>query len=196
MIIIGKSSAAISMICDALKGSDIEELFIYNNLGIEGKIKYAGHHIKETKILEDEFYYMGAVMPNTKKQLMKLFPFEYISLTNRTAYVSPDARIGQGTMIDANASILSGAIIGHMNTIYTSVISHGCITNDYVTVCPGAILCGSVHVGEGTMIGAGSVIKNGIKIGSNCVIGCGAVVVKNVANNKVMVGNPAKELIR
>jgi acetyltransferase-like isoleucine patch superfamily enzyme len=47
-------------------------------------------------------------------------------------------------------------------------------------------------VGECTWIGAGSVVKPGIKIGANSMIGVGSVVVKDIPDNVVVVGNPAR----
>lgn len=52
------------------------------------------------------------------------------------------------------------------------------------------------HVGtlvrSGAVIGAGSTILCGITIGSNAFIGAGSVVTKNVPDNEVWYGNPAR----
>ena len=50
-------------------------------------------------------------------------------------------------------------------------------------------------------VGSGAIIKNGkpekkIIIGKNSIIGAGAVVTKNVKPNSVVVGNPAKKIIK
>ena len=39
-------------------------------------------------------------------------------------------------------------------------------------------------------------VVKGVTIGRNSVIGCGAVVTKDVPNNSVVVGNPAKIIKR
>ena len=54
--------------------------------------------------------------------------------------------------------------------------------------------CLKTYVEDGASIGAGSVILPGIRIGKKAIIGAGAVVVKDVPDNKVVVGNPAKEV--
>ena len=41
-------------------------------------------------------------------------------------------------------------------------------------------------------IGANATILPGITLGENCMVGAGAVVTKNVPDNAVVVGNPAK----
>ena len=47
-------------------------------------------------------------------------------------------------------------------------------------------------IGNNVYVGANAVIIGGIRIGNNVIIGAGAVVVKDVVDNAVVVGNPAK----
>jgi acetyltransferase-like isoleucine patch superfamily enzyme len=47
-------------------------------------------------------------------------------------------------------------------------------------------------VEKGASIGANATILPGIRIGANALIGAGAVVTKDVPENAIMVGNPAK----
>ena len=47
-------------------------------------------------------------------------------------------------------------------------------------------------IGSRVVIGAGAKIIGGVTIGSNCVIGAGAVVTKDVPDNSVVAGNPAR----
>ena len=49
-----------------------------------------------------------------------------------------------------------------------------------------------MKVGEGTFIGANSVIKQGVTIGKNVVIGAGSVIIKDIEDNKKVVGNPQR----
>jgi acetyltransferase-like isoleucine patch superfamily enzyme len=43
-------------------------------------------------------------------------------------------------------------------------------------------------------VGANTVIKQGVKIGRNVIIGAGSVILKDIADNKKIVGNPGKEV--
>ena len=48
--------------------------------------------------------------------------------------------------------------------------------------------------GELSFIGIGTTIIQGIKIGRNVTIGAGSVVIKDIPDNVMVVGNPAKIL--
>jgi len=51
-----------------------------------------------------------------------------------------------------------------------------------------------VYVERGASIGANSTIMSNIRIGKYAMIGAGSVVTKNVSNNTIWVGNPAKQV--
>lgn len=50
----------------------------------------------------------------------------------------------------------------------------------------------SVEIGNNVFVGMGVTILRGVKIGDNCIIGAGSVVTKDIPNNTIAAGNPAK----
>lgn len=50
----------------------------------------------------------------------------------------------------------------------------------------------AVTIGDNVWIGGNVVINPGVIIGNNCVIGSGSVVTKNIPDNSIAVGNPAR----
>lgn len=50
----------------------------------------------------------------------------------------------------------------------------------------------TITVGDNTHIGWNTIIMPGVHIGKNCVIGCGAVITKDIPDNSVAVGVPAR----
>lgn len=54
------------------------------------------------------------------------------------------------------------------------------------------LTCKPVHIKRNCWIGAGATILRGITIGENSVVGAGSVVTKDVPDNVIVAGNPAK----
>lgn len=53
---------------------------------------------------------------------------------------------------------------------------------------------GNITIGNNVHIGVNALIMPGVHIGNNCIIGAGAVVTKDIPNNTVVVGVPAKRI--
>ncbi len=51
---------------------------------------------------------------------------------------------------------------------------------------------GKIEIGEYSFIGAGTIIMPNVHIGRNCVIGAGSVVTKDIPDESVAVGIPAR----
>lgn len=113
------------------------------------------------------------------------------------AHVSERSHINEGTLICQGACISPFSFIGRGVIINTgSIIEHECQIEDYAHIAPGAVLNGNVTIGRGSLIGANAVIKQGIEIGRKVIIGAGAVVVKNIPDNSIWVGNPARKYLK
>lgn len=139
-------------------------------------------------------YFLIALGDNAirKKVAIKL-ELQFISLSDRSAIVSPTVRLGKGTVIMPGTVVNAGTVIGEHAIINTSAsVDHDCVIEDFVHIAPNSTLCGNVQVGEGTLFGAGAVAIPGVKIGKNCTVGAGAVVVNDVPAGATVVGNPAK----
>ncbi|MBR3836875.1 MAG: acyltransferase [Clostridia bacterium] len=51
---------------------------------------------------------------------------------------------------------------------------------------------GKITIGNNVHIGTNAIIMPGVNIGNNCIVGCGAIVTKNIPDNSIAVGIPAK----
>ncbi len=51
---------------------------------------------------------------------------------------------------------------------------------------------GDVKIGSGCFIGMNTIIANSVTIGDNSVIGAGSIVTKDIPENEVWAGNPAR----
>ena len=75
-----------------------------------------------------------------------------------------------------------------------AVMGHNLVLGDNVVISSLAFVGGDVTVGRNTYIAPHSCIRNGLHIGENAIVGMGAVVTKDVPDNAVVVGNPARIL--
>lgn len=121
----------------------------------------------------------------------------YATIIDRSSIVANDVVVEPGTVIMPLCVINPSAHIGKHCIINTgAIVEHDCSIGDYSHISPGVVLTGGVKIGQLVHIGANATILPSIIIGDNVTIGAGAVVTKNVGANKVMVGNPAIELVK
>lgn len=121
----------------------------------------------------------------------------FATIIHPKASVSKHARIGYNTLIMAGAVITSNAIIGnHVMVLPNTVIHHDTIIGDYTCIGSNVTIAGNVMIGNQCYIGSGSSIINGIEIAAGTLVGIGSNVIKSVNQKKVIVGNPAREIVR
>lgn len=115
------------------------------------------------------------------------------TILHKTAHISKNVVIGNGSFVNKNVAINSLVKVGKNVILNTGcIIEHECVLADAVHIAPGAVLAGNVSIGERTFVGANAVIKQGIVVGKDVVIGAGTVVVTNIPDGKTVVGNPGK----
>jgi maltose O-acetyltransferase len=68
------------------------------------------------------------------------------------------------------------------------ILAHDASTKMYLNYTK----IGLVRIGDNVFIGANSVILPNVRIGNNVIIGAGCIVTKDIPDNSLAVGNPAK----
>ncbi|MCW2756570.1 MAG: acetyltransferase [Nocardioidaceae bacterium] len=116
-------------------------------------------------------------------------------LVDPTAVVASTASVAHGGYVNAGSVVASHAVLGcyaHVNR--SASVGHDCVLDFAASLGPGVVLAGAVRVGSATFVGAGSVVLPGVVIGARAVVGAGAVVTRDVPDDTVVVGNPARVL--
>lgn len=107
--------------------------------------------------------------------------------------IGNDVEIGTNTCIDRGT--LGSTIIEDNVKIDNLVhIAHNVQVKRNSMLIAQSMIGGSTVIEENSWIAPGALLMNGIKIGENTTVGLGAVVTKNVDNNDVVAGVPAKSL--
>lgn len=117
-----------------------------------------------------------------------------------TSTISPLAIIGSfDVKIGIGSNILSGSVFSNCTEIgvgcivyYNSIITHDCKIGDFVEISPSVTLLGRCNIDSYATIGANATILPDVKIGKNVIIGAGSLVTKNIPDNCVAFGTPAK----
>jgi UDP-perosamine 4-acetyltransferase len=121
--------------------------------------------------------------------------FEIPTLIHPTALIEKDAVVGDGSLICMGAKIGTKVHIGKGCVVYTgSILDHEVRLGDYAYISPGCSIAGQVSIKEGSFIGLGSSIIEKISIGSNVTVGAGSVVIRDIPDNTVVAGVPAKKI--
>ena len=115
------------------------------------------------------------------------------TIVSPLAFVSEHAVVEDGCTIAPFSSIQARAHLHRNVSINTgATVTHDVILNQDCCVSISANIAGAARVGERTYIGMGAHIKQGISIGKSTVVGMGAVVTKDVPDEAICFGNPAK----
>lgn len=99
--------------------------------------------------------------------------------------IGPQTNIQRGTLEDT--ILKSGSKIGHHCNV-----AHNSEIGKHTLVAGGCSFAGSTKIGDFSWIGMGTVTVDGIKIGNNVMVGGGSLVTKDIEDNRLAYGTPAK----
>ena len=140
----------------------------------------------------NSFYYRLRMIPSKLIQRMRYWSYKIkgydIDIStqmerglNLDRINSKGIHIGADTIITSKVTILSHYLKAH---VYTD--KKGNTRTRYTgEIC-------DTYIGHSCVIGVGATIMGGVHIGNYCVVGSGAVVTKDVPDNTIVAGNPAR----
>ena len=121
----------------------------------------------------------------------------FATLVHPGAAVSVHATLGRGCCIGFGASVGGRARIGDQVWIGPGcVVGHDSVLDYGAIMAPRSTVSGFVCLGACCFIGSGAVVRQNVAIGERALVGLGAVVLRDVEPGGMVVGNPARELMR
>lgn len=121
-----------------------------------------------------------------------------LGLKKATDYNSVEFLRSRGVQIGDNVNLINTTIDwshGFLISIGNRVTLTGVkiLTHDGSTQIPfGVSKVGKVTIGDEVFVGHGTIILPNVRIGSRVVVGAGSVVTRDIPDNSVAAGNPAK----
>lgn len=119
--------------------------------------------------------------------------FSPINIISKYSVISPTAKLGNGICVMAGAVINVNTVIGNDCIINTNCsLDHDCIVGAHCHIAPGTAVSGTVCIGNNVQLGTGTSVIDGLTIGDGAFIGAGSVVVKDIPENVLAYGVPAR----
>jgi len=117
----------------------------------------------------------------------------FFNLIHPSAIFGSDIVMGEGNVICPNCVFTTNISIGDFNHInVATTIGHDVVIGSYNTLSAHNDITGFVTVGDENFLGSRVSVAPGKKIGSRNKISAGSVLFRNVKDNMMVMGNPAK----
>lgn len=162
---------------------DIKQDVVLKKVGC----KYLGNdRVIKSLIKKDYFFFNAIGQIKTPEKRIETFKKiinsngQFTTLISKNSFVSPMAKLGQGTILMNGCIVNAKSIIEENCIINTNaVIEHEVKIEPHVHIAPNATILGNVTIKSGSFIGAGAIIREGLTIQNNSVIPAGEKVMKS-----------------
>ena len=158
-------------------------------------VRLSNEAMKITTILNNSYHepeeirtLLSTLMGKPVDETFNMFPPFYTDC-GKNITIGKNVFINSGCRFQDQGGITlgDGALIGH--NVVLATLNHGFMPEERSTVYPAPII-----IGKNVWIGANATVVSGVRIGDNAIVAAGAVVTKDVPENAVVGGVPAKLL--
>lgn len=130
-------------------------------------------------------------------QKLKCNGLSMATVVDPSSIISGTAQIFDGTIIAPNCMVSSSVVLGKNVTINCqSIIGHDCKIGENTFISSMVTVGGNCEINRNSYVGIGAQIKNGLTVGSEAIIGMGSIVHKNVPDSIIVMGNPARPILK
>jgi len=154
--------------------------------------------VSDLLLLRDKSFEVIVAIGDNRIRMGKIAQLLSMGISIATV-IHPSAIIGDYVGVQTGAFVCAGAIINTHTVVGVgsivntgATLDHDNFIGPYVHICPGVHMGGNVVVKEGAHVSIGCSVRDKVCIGKWSVVGVGSVVVKDIPNNVVVYGCPAK----
>jgi sugar O-acyltransferase (sialic acid O-acetyltransferase NeuD family) len=121
----------------------------------------------------------------------------YATVVHPAASVGSTCRLGPGSVVLAQVTLTADVVVGrHVAIMPQVVLTHDVRIDDYATLASGVRLGGGANVGTGAYVASGVGVREGRRIGSWALVGMDSTVTRDVPDERVWFGSPARDVRR
>lgn len=162
--------------------------------------KYFLNREVNPKLIEnyDEYIFVALGDNYKRERVFKEFQNNY-KKSQIVSLIHPSAQVSKKCFVDIGSVVMPLCIINSSSKIgkgvilnSNTVVEHDNLIMDFSSLAPSVTTGGNVFVGERSSISISSTIKHNVKVGSDSVIGACSYLNKDVGDNCIFYGNPAK----
>jgi acetyltransferase EpsM len=141
----------------------------------------------------DAHYVIAIGSNRIRQEVAEEYDLHYATIIHPSAIFGSNVTLGVGSFVSAGVIINANSIIGKHTIINTgAIIEHDNIIGRYSNIGPRATTGSTVMIGEHCLLGIHVAVLPNLTISAYNIIGAGALVTKDIHNQGIYVGIPAK----
>ncbi|WP_433532410.1 acetyltransferase [Micromonospora sp. CA-263727] len=119
------------------------------------------------------------------------------TVVHPNAEIGPDCVFQEGLFAAGGARVTTNVALGrHVHLNQNCTVGHDAVLDDYVSVNPLAAVSGYCRLREGVMVGTTAAVLPRLTVGRDATVGAGACVTRDVPGGAVVMGVPARPVVR
>lgn len=166
--------------------------------GLTGDFPPIVSSVEDYQIQPDDVFFCAVGDPYYRKKYADIIEEKggkFVTYVNPHSFVSPHAKIKEGSFIGLYTIISDNVVIGKHAMIHGfCTIGHDVTIGDYVSMEAYCFMGGYAEIGDSSSIHVRSTILSHKKVGKGASVGATSLVIRNVKDGTNVFGIPAKKI--